>query len=221
MQFAGLFVFELFLLYLLSQNITVLFSSFFYRLTRNKNFTAYLLAFIFLPGTFLHEFAHWLVARLLFVSTGQISLLPKLNGNSLRLGSVSVEKTDPFRRLMIGIAPVLIGVGIILTTLFYAFKADLFNNYWYILLLGYIAFEIGNTMFSSKKDMEGALGLLLFALFAGAICYLFGLRIPISSIEAYFSQSFVLAIFQQGSIYLLFPIIIDTGFILLLKIFHK
>jgi hypothetical protein len=221
MLFEGLFVLELFLLYFLSHNVSVLFSRFFYRLTRNKNLTVNLLALLFLPGTILHEIAHWTTAKTLFVPVGKISLLPKMETGGVILGSVSMGKTDPVRRLLIGTAPVFFGVGIIVGALYFASKNNLLNNYWSILLLAYIVFEIGNTMFSSKKDMEGTIGLLLVVILLGGICYLLGLRIQVGAIVTFLSRPFVMAIFQKGGIYLLLPIVVDAIFISVLRIFHK
>ncbi len=221
MFFEGLFVFELFLLYFLSHNVTMLFSRFFYRLTRNKNLTVNLLALLFLPGTILHEIAHWLTAVLLFVPVGDMSILPKLTSGGVILGSVSMGKTDPLRRLLIGTAPVFFGVGIIVGALYFVSKNNLLNNYWGILLMALAVFQIGNTMFSSKKDMEGAIELLLVVMVLGGIGYLMGLRIQIATIIAFLSQPSVIAVFQKGSIYLLLPIIVDAIFISVLRIFHK
>lgn len=221
MLFEGLFVFELFLLYFLSHNVSMLFSRLLYRLTRNKKLTINLLALLLLPGTILHEIAHWLTAVVLFVPVGKISLWPKITSSGVVLGSVSMEKTDPVRRLLIGTAPVFIGVGIITGVIYFATKNNLLDNYWNILLLALIVFEIGNTMFSSKKDMEGAIELLLAVIFLGGVCYLLGLRIQVSAIMAFLSQPLITAIFQKGSVYLLFPVIVDTIIILVLKIFHK
>lgn len=221
MFFEGLFVFELFLLYFLSHNVTMLFSRFFYRLTRNKKLTINLLALLFLPGTILHEIAHWLTAAVLFVPVGDMSILPKLTSEGVILGSVSMGKTDPLRRLLIGTAPVFFGIGIIVGALYFTSKYNLLNNNWIILLLAWVVFEIGNTMFSSKKDMEGTIELLLVVIFLGGVCYLLGLRIQISAIMAFLSQPFVTVVFQKGSVYLLLPIIVDAIFISVLKIFRK
>lgn len=221
MFFEGLFVFELFLLYFLSHNVTMYFSRILYRLTRNKKLTVNLLALFFLPGTILHEIAHWLTAMLLFVPAGNMSLMPKLTSGGVILGSVSMGKTDPIRRLLIGTAPVFFGVGIIVGVLYFASENNLFNNNWIILLLGLVVFEIGNTMFSSKKDVEGAIELLIVVLILGGICYLLGLRIQVETIIAFLSQPLMVAVFQKGSIYLLFPIVVDAIFIFALRIFHR
>lgn len=209
------------MLYFLSHNVTMRFSNILFRLTRNKNLTINLLALLFLPGTILHEMAHWLTAVLLFVPVGDMSILPKLTSGGVILGSVSMGKTDPLRRLLIGTAPVFFGVGIIVGALYFVSKNNLLNNYWSILLLALAVFQIGNTMFSSKKDMEGAIELLLVVIVLGGIAYLMGFRIQIATIIAFLSQPSVIAVFQKGSIYLLLPIIVDAVFISVLRIFHR
>ena len=221
MLFIGLFILELFILYLLSRRVYMLFFKLFYRITRNKNITIHLLAFLFLPGTFLHEVAHWLAAVMLFVPVGSMTLIPKMGEKgSLRLGSVSIAKTDIIRRLIIGSAPVILGVGIILATFYFVLKRNIFNDYLMIFLLGYLVFEIGNTMFSSKKDMEGALSLVLTVLVAGVVFYFLGFRVGISGVIEFLSNPMVVDIFRKGTMYLFIPLFIDLFFILVLKMVH-
>jgi hypothetical protein len=224
MLFIGLFILELFILYLLSRNLYVLLFRCIHHVTRNKRATIHLVAFLFLPGTFLHEVAHWITANLLFVPTGSMTLIPKMDekGN-LRLGSVMIAKTDIIRRFLIGAAPVILGVSIILATLYFAFQKNIFDNYLIIFLLGCLVFQIGNTMFSSKKDMEGALGLILTVLVAGIVFYFLGLQlhVDISRVMELFSNPMVTNIFLKGSLYLLIPILIDLLFILILKPIYK
>lgn len=221
MLFEGLFIFELFILYLLSSNIYTLFFRFFYSITRNNKIAVYLLSLLFFPGTFLHEIAHWIMSILLFVSPGSISLIPKLEKNSIKFGSVLIEKTDPLRNLMIGAAPVFLGLTIIIGSIYFTLNHGLLANYWTIFILSCLVFEIGNTMFSSKKDMEGALELIGIILLVAGIVYLLGLRIQLSTITAFLSQPLIVGIFQKGSLYLLFPIIIDMGLIFILRLFYK
>ena len=224
MLFIALFILELFILYLLSHNLYVLIFQLLYRVTKNKKATIHLLAILFLPGTLLHEVSHWIMANLLFVQTGAMSLIPKMDekGN-LRLGSVMVAQSDIIRRLIIGAAPVILGVSIMLTALYFAFKQNIFDNYLIIFLLGCLVFQIGNTMFSSKKDMEGALGLILTLIVATIVFYFLGLQlhVDISRVMELFSSPIVLNIFLKGSLYLLIPILIDLLFILILKPIYK
>jgi hypothetical protein len=67
------------------------------------------------PGVILHELSHWLMAKLLFVPTGEMALFrPSRNrtkgSNKVVLGYVEVYKTDPIRQSFIGLAPLLTGI---------------------------------------------------------------------------------------------------------------
>ena len=80
-------------------------------LLMGDNETAMLLYFVLLlPGIIIHELSHWLTAKLLGVQTGEISLWPSRRpGNQMRMGSVRVARTDPFRASLIGVAPLISG----------------------------------------------------------------------------------------------------------------
>lgn len=219
MVYAGTFFASLLLLFLLSREVTKKLSYVFFRITRSKSATIYLLALLFFPGTVIHELSHFLMAALLFVPVGQIDLWPKIEGDNVKLGSVQVAQTDIFRRFLIGAAPFLFGVTLLLAILFYAVNVKLLNETWFIILMIYIAFEIGNTMFSSKKDMEGALELFGGIIFIVLVFYLLGVRIPSFDPEILFGNPIVMQVFQQGSLFLLVPLGIDLLVLLLLRLF--
>lgn len=68
-------------------------------------------ALIFVPGAAVHEISHWLAAWCLRVRTISFSLVPKRGeGGNLRLGYVETVRTDPIRAAIIGVAPLLTGV---------------------------------------------------------------------------------------------------------------
>lgn len=135
-----------------------------------------LISVIFLPGIVVHELSHLLFASLFFVRAGEIEFMPKVEGRSVKLGSVSIAKTDPIRRFLIGVAPVIFGTLII--SLILSFIRTLTAPLYVNVLIFYVLFVIGNTMFSSRKDMEGsAILLILVIIFLGAL-YFSGVRIP-------------------------------------------
>ena len=75
----------------------------------------FLYSILVLPGTIIHELSHWIVAEVLGVRTGQISIFPDLEtgASTRRLGSVATAKSDPFRAFLIGIAPFISGLAIL------------------------------------------------------------------------------------------------------------
>lgn len=221
MIFTGTFFAELLLLFILSKAVTNKISLLFHKLTKSTNLTITLMAILFFPGTVLHELAHFLMAGLLFVPVGDIEFIPKLEEKGVKLGSVAIAETDIFRRFLIGAAPFIFGVSLLLGILFYAASNNLFENQIFIFFMLYFAFEIGNTMFSSKKDMEGALELFGVILFFTLVFYFLGVRIPAFKPELFFNNPMVVQIFKQGSLFLLVPLGVDIAVLLLLRLFSS
>lgn len=215
MLYIALLLVQIVCLFLLSKILTGELSLFFHRLTKSKRLTVYLLAFLFLPGTIIHELSHYLMAKLLFVYAGSIHLLPKIDGNNVTLGTVAIGKTDPFRRFLIGAAPFFFGTTIILLTLFCSLQADVLTNNLLLFVTTYIVFEVGNTMFSSKKDMEGALELFVALIILVSILFVTGVRIP--NIPFLLEREQNMMLLQQANIFLAIPLVLDCLFIILLK----
>lgn len=220
MVYAGTFLGAILLLFLLSKLVTSKLSYLFYRLTRSIRWTINILALLFFPGTLIHELSHLLMAALLFVPVGQMELWPKMEDeHSVKLGSVQIAETDIFRRFLIGAAPFLFGISLLLGVLFYGVNAHLFNQRWYVAIMMYLAFEIGNTMFSSKKDMEGALELFGVILFFIILFYFLGVRLPSFNPNIIFGNKIVSEVLQKGSLFLLIPLGIDLAVLILLRLF--
>ena len=215
MLYFSLFFIELLILFLLSRNLTRVLSNFFYHLSRSKHFTIMATAILFFPGTVLHELSHALMAGLLGVHVGEMEFVPRADGEHVKLGSVQIGHTDPFRRFFIGAAPFIVGTLILLGILFYTVQNHFFGSYLLVILVGYLVFEIGNTMFSSKKDMEGALELFGTIITLIIVFYLLGLRLPAMNPNSIFDQPLIQEVFRQGSLFLLVPLAIDAVIIIL------
>ena len=209
------------MLFLLSRTLTRTISFLFFTITKSKKFTIHILALLFLPGTAVHELAHAITAGILGVPVGKIEFVPVVEGDKVKLGSVQVGKTDFFRRFLIGSAPFFIGTTIILSILYFTAQNKLFDNYLMTIIIGYIVFEIGNTMFSSRKDMEGALELFITILIITVIFYFLGVRLPAVNPEVFFDQPLIINIFQYGCLFLLVPIVLDMLLIGLLKVIQR
>lgn len=211
---------EILTLFFLSRILTRTISRLIHSLTGNMKSIVYGVAILFLPGTLIHELAHYLMAKLLFVHAEEISLFPKHEGDTIKMGSVQIEHTDPVRRLLIGIAPLI--VGSLLLGLLYYFSALYIHSYysWQILIPLIATFEITNTMFSSRKDMEGTLILFIILALIGFVCLIFQIYPPMwvfTSIKSLVE----LPIFYTMSMYLLIPLGLDIILIAGLKFLVK
>jgi hypothetical protein len=111
-QFDGFMLCLLFLvpLLVLQRSLHREIQSIFLLITRRVDISYVIFSLLFLPGVFLHETSHFIMARLVGVRTGKFSLLPKaLDDGRLQLGYVETAPTDLFRDALIGAAPLLTG----------------------------------------------------------------------------------------------------------------
>lgn len=200
MLFLILLPLEIFILYLLMRRLSRKILMVLYRITRSRKISFYFFAVLFFPGTFVHEMSHFLTGLFLLVPVGKVELFPRVEEGGVKMGSVAIGKSDPIRRTIIGIAPVIFGLAIILGSIFWVYDRNLFKEPIIVGVLAYLIFEVGNTMFSSKKDLEGALRVFIAVVIIYFFLYLFGLRI---------SFNFNFEIVKQATIFLLVPIIID------------
>ncbi len=200
MVYLVLFLIQVIVLYFLSRKIAKNLSRLIYRVTKSEKWTTWLMAILFLPGTFIHEMTHFLTALLLFVPVGQPEFLPERQGRLTKLGSVPIGKSDPFRRTIIGVAPFVFGIAAIVFGLDFLLKKQLLNNVWIVLAAGYGIFEIGNTMFSSREDLKSAWIVALVLAIVGLAAYFLGIRLT-------FEPNIELV--KKANLFLLIPIGID------------
>jgi len=231
MLFFLLFIFELILLFFLSRRLINSLAQIIYRFTKSHRAVVNILAIIFLPGTIFHELAHLLIAGVMLVQVGEINVLPEVlskgqpssgwEETGVKLGSVQIGHTDPFRRMIIGLAPVLFGILSILAALYFVRSENHFV-FWQVFLVLYLVFEIGNTMFSSKRDLEGAIGFLAIMTVAAIVVVILYFLNPVliqqiwlwlNNLNLEGASNF----FKMASIYLVVPILLDVLVILLTK----
>lgn len=203
--FAPLFI-EIIILFFLSRSMSKTFSGF---------MSINLMSFVFLPGIIIHELSHLFMAVILFVPVGNMEFTPKRNNNAVKLGSVEIAKTDPVRRSIIGFAPVFLGLTIVAGIVYFFTSNILFfqeKGFFVltsvVLLVGYLLFAISNTMFSSSKDMEGTLEILIALLVIFVAVYILGFRPSLSLLDKIFTKEFI-EIIRKSTLFLLAPIIID------------
>jgi hypothetical protein len=184
---ALLFIGLLGLLYLSSTRLTRKLGQQIFHLTGNKDLTIYLLALLFLPGTFIHEMSHLITATFLGVRTGVVELIPRVEGSRVIMGSVPIAATDRVRRAVVGAAPFFVGMGLLLAIGWWVTNSSL--DVWMKALAGYICFQVGNTCFASSRDLEGTLELILVAIFVVGTLYFLGFTTPVTLIFDFVGQA--------------------------------
>jgi hypothetical protein len=213
-----LFVIELLVLFFLSRKVTRGLGSFIYKITKNEKWTVYIMSIFFLPGTFIHEVAHFLSALILLVPVRQIELVPQIEEGKVSLGRVPIAKVDFVRRTLVGIAPLVFGVSIIFGTIFFITSRGVLITPLYTVLAGYLVFEVGNTMYLSKKDLDGSWVFFTLLILAFTALYFLGLRI---SGEGLLAGERALNVITTANIYLLVPIILDIAILSALSLFRS
>lgn len=206
MFYFALLLLEIIALFLLSRKMSNALSKF---LSIN------LLSFLFLPGVIIHELSHMLVAVILFVPVGNMEFTPKKSEGGLKLGSIEIAKTDPIRRSIIGFAPVFVGLMIVVGIVYLFTNNILFfqDKDFYILgvvflAIAYLLFAISNTMFSSSKDMEGTVEVLLTLLIIFVSSYILGFRPSLDFVRNLFTEQ-IADLLQKSAFFLSAPIVID------------
>lgn len=127
-----------------------------------------LLFYLLLPGIFLHELSHYLVAKILFVPVKSFDIgIGRARSSQVSLGSVNIVRSDPLRESLIGAAPFIMGVGTIWLIAYWGFgltgELGLFleamlvhaRDYardWTTWLDLYLIFAVSTAMIPSESD---------------------------------------------------------------------
>jgi len=206
-----IFTLALIVLYILSRIFIQKLYIVLYRLTRSHERAFFLLSLIFLPGTFVHEISHFITALFLLVPVGELNLIPEIQEDGIRLGSVKIGETDFIRGTLIGIAPFLVGGSIIFWLISFALMPGNLTNPWIVVLLIYTVFEITHTMFSSKSDLYSILELVVFVTLISAVLVALKIFGPFEYI--YINILAFSPFIQKFSYFLFIPIGLEIAFL--------
>jgi len=195
-----------------------------------------LYALLLLPGIILHELSHAVSAILLGVRVGRISIRPKRAGQRVQLGFVPVEKTDVVRASLIGLAPLLVGSGVILLIGYLVFGLGAVGmafsaGGWPSLVGGvgrmldapdawlwaYVIFAVSNTMLPSRADRQAWTPVILFLLLVGALVWMAGLGPAIVEMMG----APIATSLQWLTAMYAFTIMVDVPFVLLIALGEK
>lgn len=204
--------FELILLFFLSQWFTQRLAELTIRFTRSPSLAVGFVSIILYPGTVIHELSHLFTAEILGVRTGKLILTPKVTDNkSIQSGSVAISQTNPFKRALIGMSPLLSGL---LGTITLSYFLSLPLSWYSYVFLFYLLFAIVNTLFPSPTDLKGLWGVATITTLLFVSLFALGIRITITgNISLFMRQLGSALVWSLGSI-----IIIDIIAILVLHI---
>ncbi len=190
-----LFLIELTGLYFLARSVSLTIYHFAYLIFGSRTVAISLTTLIFFPGTVVHELSHLFTAEVLGVRTGKLSLVPEnIEEEEVTAGSVQIAKTDPFRRYVIGFAPLIVGLVTVAALSYWlpqlleeafirprlASQGEALRIFATLFGTMYLLFVVSNSMFSSREDLKGFVG---FTIAIGLIIsagYIAGIRIGLT-----------------------------------------
>jgi hypothetical protein len=209
--------------------------AFFLILTRRNDVTQFIFSFIFLPGVFLHELSHFLMAKLMGVETGKFSLIPNAQPNGkVRLGYVETVSGGFLRDALIGVAPLVTGCLFVAYATINQMQLFLLWNYFHLAewtrfwsqlisvprtpdfwLWFYLVFSVSSTMMPSASDRHAwlpvgilAVSLLGIAVFFGAGKWVLeNLALPLNKILLAMAMIFTLSSLLHALLILPFMIL--------------
>ncbi len=202
----------------LSRRQAVYLMSALYHLTRSQQWAMAGYSAFFLPGTVVHEFAHWSMAKILGVKTSGFHIIPNLKAKNgtIQLGSVNVRGGGLVEHTLIGMAPMLLG-GMLTLGLSYwlvdvdallaAIRSEQPGSVLAValqtfqrpdaLIWLYLLFTISGSMFLSASDRAPVQRLALYLAAVLLPLYLFGL-IPALPPEWTRNIAELFAVFASG-----------------------
>ena len=179
---------SLFALLLTKKKMTADLSHLIHRLGGSQHTAIVIWSLIFLPGTLIHEVSHFLVAALTGARTGKIEIFPEYledeparrDGSHVALGSVQTQKLNPLQGFLVGLAPFISGLALLvwLASLLQVSFTD--RNVWLLILEGYLFFTIANSFLPSWPDIKQTLPFVIISLVVALLAWYFGFQIFLS-----------------------------------------
>lgn len=219
----AIFISQLILLSVISNKLFSRIYLFLHRIFKKDTTVVFVVSLVFLPGTFIHELCHAMAATFLGSRVTAFSIWPRIEGDSIKMGYAEVEVLDLFRNSLIGVAPLVIGTGILYLLASSFQNVDLIFKIVYL----YLIFQISNSMFLSPADVKEVrvlLFLTLFILITAFITNFYFYKLNFLPQDFNFlKSSYYLETLKTVNFFLMFPLIINSSLFLIARylITHK
>lgn len=195
------------LLYLTRKGLTRQLGRLVRRLGGGERAYVWLWSLIFLPGTVVHELSHFLAAVMTGARTGKIEIFPSLKPSKVQprhgevgpseisekmthLGYVKMQRLGPVRGFLVGTAPLLVGLTLLIwlasTIEFRILNSDLpagqagFRMTGIKALKLYFFFTVANSLFPSWSDIKQALPLVAIGVIAAGVLGQLGVSVSLA-----------------------------------------
>lgn len=181
-----------------------------HRYINNNNMIYVGISILLFPGTIIHELSHAIMAMILQLKIHDIHIFPEWKNGQIKLGSVSYVKKDVFRSILVGVAPLFVGI----LALWWLYSLGLYNQAspLQFIFINYIVFVISTTMFSSKQDMVDIIYAIPVIILIGGIIFVF--QIDSSQILSLIDVEPIMQFMYAIRAYLMIAIGIHTAIIL-------
>lgn len=132
--------------------------------------------------------SHFFAAAFTGTHIGKVEIFPKNTPEGIHLGSVETQQLGLFRGFIVGSAPFLVGLGL-LVWISSTLKASGFKFQVPDLLKLYLFFTMANSLFPSWVDFKHALPLVAVGVILGVAFFAIGVQ-PIISPDSFISGIF-------------------------------
>ncbi len=150
----------------------------------SRRFLIFLWSLIFLPGTIIHELSHFFMAILVGARTGKIEIFPEFldedSHGGIALGSVQTQKLNIIQGVLVGLAPLFLGLGLLVWLGTLILQSYSTTTYSTLILQIYLFFTISNSFFPSRSDLVHAIPAVVTMAVISVIAWLVGVQFSIS-----------------------------------------
>jgi len=181
-------VLSLLCLLLTKKKMTQDLSRLIHHLGGNQHSAIIVWSIIFLPGTLIHEISHFLVAALTGARTGKIEIFPEYledksdeKSTHVVLGSIQTQKLNPIQGFLVGIAPFISGMALLIWLASLLQTSFAARDVWLLLLEGYLFFTVANSFLPSWPDIKQTLPFVIISLVVALLAWYFGFQIFLDS----------------------------------------